>query len=388
VVRAVAGCERAGGSWPLWLVGAVLFGLSVLLAPAAGPDDRVPGPAAELDRLEQAFQSVLQRVAPSVVGIRAVRQQSLGYSPTADGEGGQLEQSVVVNGAGTVLSPDGLILTNEHVVHGASEIRVFFWDGRQSPALVVSADPRSDLAVLQVSPSDLQPAVLCDWDTVARGQWVVVLGNPFGLGQDGRLSVSVGIVANLGRQLPGLGEEDDRFYCDMVQVTAPIHPGNSGGPLFNLHGELLGVVTAMHTRGAADQGIGFAIPLTPAKRRVIEALCRGQTIEYGYLGATVRAPNAAERMLLSSSQGVVVQEVDPDGPAQQAGIRVDDVILAYQEEPVRGPAHLAELVGQSPVRASVRLAVWREGRTMTITATLGRRDGQRVAILRQRAAGP
>jgi serine protease Do len=220
---------------------------------------------------------------------------------------------------------------------------------------------------------------------VARGQWAVVLGNPFGLGLDGQLSVSIGVIANLGRQLPGLGEVDDRFYNDMIQVNAAINPGNSGGPLFNIRGELIGIITAIHTRAAADEGVGFAIPMTPAKRRLIELLCQGRPIEYGYLGAVVRSPDAAEREGLGVGHGVVIQRVEPDGPAARAGLRTGDFILALEGQSVNGPAHLAELVGQSPVGATVRLELLRAGQPVTLRVTVDQRDVSRVSWMRGEA---
>ncbi len=373
--------------WPLWLVAVVLFALSTVIAPHATADDDPPAAGPEgvtsLDALERAFQSVVERVAPSVVGIRALRRHPNIFPGLGrEGTGEANEQQLVINGSGTIVSDDGLILTNEHVVQGTSSIDVHFHDGRSRRATILAADPRSDLAVLHVPCSGLQPVTFCDWSSVTRGQWAIVLGNPFGLGADGHLSVSVGIVANLGRQLPGLGAVDDRFYSNMIQITAPINPGNSGGPLFNVHGELIGIVTAMHTRAPADEGIGFAIPLTPAKRRVIETLCRGQTVAYGYLGATVRQPDRAERDALTVSHGVIIQRLEPDGPAQQAGLQVGDAIREYDHQPITGPGHLAELVGQSTVGATVRLDVLRDGRPLVQHAIIEQRDINRVSWMR------
>ncbi len=375
--------------WPLWLVAALLFALSIVVAPrvraADEPGAPTAGAVADLGALERAFEQAAARVAPSVVGIQTTRHYAavLPAAGSVDATS-VVEQLVVVNGSGTILAAEGLILTNEHVVQAAVSIEVLFHDGRRLPAAVVSSDPRSDLAVLSVARTDLQPAQFCNWDTVARGQWAIVVGNPFGLGNDGKLSVSVGVISNLGRQLPGLGEADDRFYGDMIQLTAPINPGNSGGPLFSIRGELLGVVTAMHTRAPADDGVGFAIPLTPAKRRVIAELRQGRRVEYGYLGVTVRLPEPAERAARGwdEGRGVVVQQVEPGGPAAAADVRVGDVLLAYDRIGVTGPAQLAELVGQTPVAARVQLELLRGGQPAALTATIGRRDTSRVSWMR------
>jgi serine protease Do len=383
LVRAISVWSRRGSqarpARPLWQIAFLLFAVSALIAPrlvASEPPAGAPGSVADLDSLQRAFQEVIDRVSPSVVGIRAQRQPS-----TADGAAPR-GSHLVVNGSGTIISGDGLILTSEHVIQAATDIEVLFFDGQRLHALILAADPRSDLAVLLTARAGLRPAAMCDWSRVSRGQWIVVLGNPFGLGQDGQLSVSVGVIANLGRQLPGLGAEDDRFYRDMLQITAPINPGNSGGPLFDIHGELIGVVAAMHTRTPADDGVGFAIPMTPVKRRLIDTLCQGRAIEYGYLGTTVRSPGAAERAALGLGYGAVVQQVEPDGPAARAGLAVDDVILEFDGQPVTGPAQLAELVGQSPVGSVVQLSLRRGGETLARQATLERRDGRRVSALR------
>ena len=375
----------ARGRWPLWLVTALLFAASVVIAPCASAANppATAGAVADLESQQRAFQSVVAQVTPSVVGIRTQRRHVAALRGTAPGgESSAVEQRVVVNGSGTVIAEQGLILTNEHVVQGAAEIDVLFFDGQRLRGTVLAADPRSDLAILHVPRSGLRPATLCDWNTVGRGQWAVVIGNPFGLGSDGQLSVSVGVIANLGRQLPGLGEVDDRFYSDMIQITAPINPGNSGGPLFNLRGELIGVVTAMHTRAAADEGVGFAIPMTPVKTRLIDALAKGRPVQYGYIGVTVRSPERSEREGVGVNHGVVVQRIEPDGPAAQAGLQVGDIIVAYERQAVHGPAQLAELAGQSPVGASVRVDIIRDGQAASSQLTVAERDVNRVSWMR------
>ena len=381
---------------PPWFVAALLFLLSILLAPRTMVGAEPPAARdslADLDTLQQAFQKVAERVAPSVVGIRVQRRHVLSPagSDSAD-SAAVLEQRVVVNGSGSIVSPDGLILTNEHVIQAADDIRVLLYDGTDLPADVLMADPRSDFAVLKVSRTGLVPVRMGDWSTVARGQWSVVVGNPFGLGSDGHLSVAVGVVSNLGRQLPGLGETDDRFYNDMLQTTAPINPGHSGGPLFNIHGELIGVVTAMHTRTPADEGVGFAIPMTPAKRRIIDTLCQGRPIEYGYLGVIARQPTAEERRTLglAAGQGIIVQVVDPEGPATQAGVAAGDTVREFDHQAVTGPSQFAELVGQTPIGTRVSLVVLRDGQPLPTEVAVGRRDVGRVASLRakDRAVSP
>jgi serine protease Do len=379
-------------TWPLWVYVALWFALSVLTSPVgtlAQPGRASPaGAAPDLAAMERAFQEVVERVSPSVVGIRARRHYWAPAPSAPDAAGARtIEQFVVIHGSGTVLRPDGAILTNEHVVQSARNIEVVLHDGRTLPASVTAADPRSDLAILRVDVAGLIPAQLCRWDDVARGQWSVVVGNPYGLGNDGKLSVSVGVISNLDRHLPGLGEVDDRLYADMIQTTAPIHPGNSGGPLFNLRGELIGVVTAVHARSIDDEGIGFAIPMNPAKRRVLERLLAGQPVLYGYLGVTVRTLEPAERAAagLDADAGVQVAEVDADGPAGRAGVLVGDIVTRFQQRPVTAPLQLADLVGQTAAGQDVELKLRREQTELAVRVTLDTRQLSRVSWLRSGA---
>lgn len=345
-------------------------------------------PAAELERLQKAFTETIAKVTPCVVGIRTHRRLLSDFS--ADDQAAAtagVEQIVAVNGSGTIISASGQILTNEHVIQSAEEIEVIFHDGKSASAVVVAADPRSDLAVIKADRSGLTPAKFCDWSTVARGQWSIAVGNPFGLGSDGSLSVSTGVVSNLGRRLPGLGEVDDRLYNDMLQTTAAINPGNSGGPLFNIHGELLGVVTAMHTRAAADDGVGFAIPMTPARKRLIERLQAGRQIEYGYLGLTARTPEPLERKLagLSDPIGAVVQDVEIDGPAHRAGVKSGDVVIAFNGRVIHGPGEFVAGVGETAIGATAKLELMRGRDRQTVELKVERRQVSRVAWMRGNA---
>lgn len=354
--------------------------LSAFLALADEPD-----PAADLVAVERAFKTVAERVAPSVVSIRVERRLLSGLTDRDQAAGSGLsEQLVIVNGAGTLLSPEGLILTNEHVVQSATTVDVILWDGDRRPGQVVAADPRSDLAIIRIDRKDLPVAALCDWTSVARGQWALVLGNPYGLAGDGHASVSIGVISNLGRRLPGLGEIDDRFYGNMIQTTAAINPGNSGGPLFNLRGEVVGVITAMHARSGQTDGIGFAVAMTPTKRLLIERLMRGEQIEYGFAGLSVRELESTERQSAEVPEGVgvVAARVEADGPAVLAGIHEGDVITEYDGLPVTGVAELVEMVGLSKVGAKIALHMKRGAHPSTTELTIARRDVSRVAWLR------
>lgn len=362
--------------------GAAVLLAALLSVAAAAAQDGSDGGIPELDRIEGAIRQVVERVAPSTVGIRVERRF---VTPLAEGVAPLTarEQIVTVNGSGTIIDSDGLILTNEHVVQAATLIEVLFHDGGSVRATVRSSDARSDLAVLEVPRRGLHAAAYGDVSGLTRGQWVIALGNPFGLGGDGSACVSVGVISNLNRRLPGLGAVDDRLYHDMIQTTASINPGNSGGPLFNTRGELIGVVTAMHTRAAVDEGVGFAIPLTPAKRTIVERLSRGETIEYGYLGLAVRDPSGAERQAAAlASGGAYVEEVEVGGPAQRAGVRTGDLVVSFDGQALRNAAQFMDLVGQSPVGQTVPLELRRQKSPMRMTLTVERREVSRVAWMR------
>lgn len=375
----------------LWLYAAALFTLLALFAPLRAAGSTADKPAdklADAAALESAFQEVVERVGPTVVSLR-VRRRHLVRSTVAEAqaESGLLEQVVLVNGTAMVVSRDGLILTNEHVIQSASQIDVTLSNGERWPATVVASDARSDLAILKIERDGLSPVKFATWSGVRRGQWTLAIGNPYGLGNDGHASLSVGVISNLHRRLPGLGEVDDRFYGDMIQTTAQINPGNSGGPLFNLRGEVIGLITAMHTRAGQADGIGFCIPLTPTKRKLIAKLMRGEEIVYGFAGLAVRELEAAERASGSAPEnvGVKIVQIEAGGPADSAGLRVGDIILKYNGRFVRRSADLAERIGLSKIGDKGVFNLRRGDVTLDVVVTIARRDGGRVSWMRSGA---
>lgn len=325
---------------------------------------------------------MISRAAPGVVAIR-VHRRCFRADVSAAADGPHVSpQTILVNGSGTIIREDGSILTNEHVIQAASDIEVVLHDGRVLPAWVVAADVRSDLAVLRVPVHGLVVIEMCEWESVARGQWSISVGNPYGLGADGQLSVSVGVIANTGRRLPGLGEADDRLYMDMIQTTAAIYPGSSGGPLLNLRGQLVGVITAMHTRAAEEEGVGFAIPMNPLRRRIVENLLEGRPIEHAYLGLSVRSRRGSVAGSAEAAEGVVVESIDPDGPAARAGVCVGDHLLTFEGQPVCGPAELLGRVQEISVGRPVTLKLRRGDSEIEVQVVPGRREVNRVSWLR------
>ena len=353
-----------------------------------GDEARDPsaGELPDLAAVERAFAQVISHVTPSVVGLRVKRRY---IAPAglngADANGDAFfEQTVIVNGSGSVIDADGLILTNEHVVQSAKEIEVYFSDGRMVAGEVVGSDPRSDLAIVRAERRGLRPIRWCDYSDVRRGQWTIAIGNPFGLGNDGQLCVSVGVISNLNRRLPGLGEQDDRLYADMLQTTASINPGNSGGPLFNARGELLGIVTAMHTRAGSDDGVGFAIAMNPAKRLLVDRLASGRPIEYGYAGLVVRSPEPAERRAaeIDDPIGAAIDMIEPGGPADDAGLLEGDLIVALNGRSVAGASDLVERIGALPVGSAANVELFRGQSRRSVAIKIERRQFSRVAWLR------
>lgn len=327
-----------------------------------------------LREIQNAFQETIARASKSTVTIRA--QRLVAQEVIHVGSGRELlARAAVVNGSGVVLSDDGVILTNEHVIQGAGELRVIDSDGNQFGARVIGADARSDLAVLQAESGNWHPVSFVEPEHLARGQWVIAIGNPYGLAHDGNTSASVGVIANLGRRLPGLGDTDDRLYHNMIQFTASIHPGNSGGPLFDLDGRLIGIITAMHTRAPADQGVGFAIPLASAKQKIIDRLRRGEPIVHGYLGLSVRTVSGAK----TARDTLVIDAVEAHGPASDAGLKVNDVIRSYNGRPIVDAGQFAELVGETSVGELVSMEVVRKEELRRYEVRVAQRQIWRVA---------
>jgi serine protease Do len=266
-------------------------------------------------------------------------------------------------GSGFILDKEGYILTNVHVLQGADEIQVKLSDGRSFQAQVIGSDPVTDLAAIKINArNDLPTVRLGDSDRLDIGDWVVAIGNPFGLTQ----TVTAGILSAKGRVI-GAGP-----YDNFLQTDASINPGNSGGPLFNLQGEVVGVNTAIIAGG---QGIGFAIPINQAKA-IIPQLVSGGRVQRGYLGIGLQeiTPETAKQLGMDSVQGVLVGQVYRDSPAHQAGLREGDVILKFNGIVLKRSQDLPLMVSQSPVGAQVQIEFLRDGKTQTTKLRLASLD--------------
>ena len=265
-------------------------------------------------------------------------------------------------GSGVIVVKDGYILTNNHVVDNASEVKVSLQDGREFTAKVVGRDPKSDIAVVKIAASDLPVVPMADSDKVEVGDIVLAIGNPFGVGQ----TVTQGIVSARNRGNMGIEE-----YEDFIQTDAAINPGNSGGALVDIEGRLIGVNTAILSRSGGNQGVGFAIPSDLA-RNVMVSLIKYGHVTRGYLGVIIQdvTPVLARQFKLKETRGALVGEVMPDGPAGKAGFKEGDVVLEYNGKTVPDGSQLRLTVAETKPGTVVPVKLWRDGSTRTLDVTV------------------
>lgn len=330
-------------------------------------------PPRALAELQSSLTTLIDRVGPRVVTIEVLRRANA----DDDRRSATSPSHRLQSGGGVIIGEAGLILTAEHVVANAEAIHVTLADGRRLRASIQGADPRSDLAVLRVSATGLVPAELGNAARVRRGHLVLVFGNPLGLSRDGQAAVSFGMVSAIGRSLPeSFGRQFDRDYGDLIQTSAPVNPGDSGGPLIDVDGRVIGIITAISSRSGVSEGLGFAVPVDARTRAIIETLREGRTVAYGYLGAKLDPVDAdtARRANLPRPAGALVQSVEPDGPADVAGLRRGDVITTFAGHTVESNDQLVRLIGTQPPGSTAAIRFVRNGQPRESTATLARRD--------------
>jgi serine protease Do len=266
-------------------------------------------------------------------------------------------------GSGVIVSKDGYVLTNNHVVANAEEVEIVLGDERSFTAEIVGTDPKTDLAVLKIDAPDLVPARLGDSDAMSVGEWVVAAGNPFGL----TASVTAGIVSALGRSNMGITD-----YEDFIQTDAAINPGNSGGPLLNLDGEVVGINTAIMTRSGGSMGVGFAIPSNMA-RDIMNSLIETGRVVRGWLGVGIQrlTPELANSFDFEGDEGVLVAEVDEGTPAYQGGLRAGDIVVAYDGRPLESMEGFRTDVASTPPGTEVPIEVFRDGERRELRVEVG-----------------
>ncbi|MEZ2131299.1 MULTISPECIES: DegQ family serine endoprotease [unclassified Sinorhizobium] len=278
----------------------------------------------------------------------------------------QNSQRAMALGSGFIISPDGTIVTNNHVIDNAIDIKVTLDDGTELPAKLVGTDPKSDIAVLKVqAPKPLPTIAWGDSDKLKLGDQILAIGNPFGIGT----TVTAGIVSARGRDL------HSGPYDDFIQIDAPINHGNSGGPLVDSSGNVVGINTAIYSPNGGSVGVGFAIPSDEAKA-IVAKLEKDGSIEHGYLGVQIQpvTPDVADALGLGKPEGALVAAVTGGTPAANAGLKTGDIITGVGNESVKNPKDLSRLVADLTPGAREALTVWRDGRSVDLNVTIGGND--------------
>ncbi len=351
----------------------------------------------------ESFADLAEKVSPSVVGIvvdRQFRGVSLDGDPqqdpfapgspyrefferffgedfpgfrNRDRDNGPRPHQQRGLGSGFIITADGFVVTNNHVIEDADTITVVLDDGEEVEAELIGSDRRTDLALLKVETEEkLPPVTFGDSEVVRVGDWVMAVGNPFGFGG----TVTVGVVSARGRDLSG------GTMVDFLQIDAPINRGNSGGPTFNLAGEVIGINTAIFSPNGGNIGIGFAIPSNTAER-IIEDLEDDGKVQRGWLGVHIQPVDEAiaEGFGLDEPRGALVAQVQPDSPAAAGGLKAGDVVLEWDGRPIERFKDLSRFVADTPAGTEVEVVLWRDNEEATITVETGMLDEERVAAL-------
>ena len=330
------------------------------------------------------FSQLVEDVSPSVVKINTVsisEQHSSQQIPDIFRDlfeyGGQRRspaQKVRSSGSGFVISNDGYILTNHHVVDQATEIQVLFSDRSEYQATIIGSDRRSDLALLKIEAKGLDALKFANSDKVKVGDWVLAIGSPFGLDY----SVTAGIVSAKGRSLP---TEQGENYVPFIQTDVAINPGNSGGPLFNLDGRVVGINSQIFSRSGGSLGLSFSIPRIVALR-VVEQLKENGVVQRGWLGVAIQDVNKAlaQSLELDKPRGALINAVEMDSPADNGGIEPGDVIVKLNGQEIIDADDLPHLVGMLAPDTSTKIEVIRQGKRKVLKVTIGALDGEESKI--------
>jgi serine protease Do len=365
------------------------FQAGVIGTPAQAQD--LSARAQQLPQKPVGFADIVEKVKPAVISVRVKMERPGNAHLNNDNEeeipfppGSPFErffrrfgmpnipngpQVVTGQGSGFFITADGYAVTNNHVVQNAESVRVTTDDGKSLTAKVIGTDPRTDLALIKVDGGDF-PFVKLTEETPRVGDWVLAVGNPFGLGG----TVTAGIVSARGRDI-GTGP-----YDDFIQIDAPVNKGNSGGPTFDVNGEVIGVNTAIYSPSGGSVGIAFAIPASTVKNVVAQLRDKG-SVTRGWIGVQIQpvTPEIADSMGLKEATGALVAEPQPDSPAMKAGIRSGDVITQVNGAPVRDARQLARRIGTMAPGTTVNLTVIHEGQSRNVTLTLGTLPNEKQA---------
>lgn len=313
------------------------------------------GFAAEAGAQFSSFADLAEKLTPSVVNISSFSQ-----SETENSEGNTpLSESL---GSGFIIDGNGYIITNNHVVDKAESISVTLSDNTKTEARVIGKDPKTDLALIKIETKrPLNAVKFGDSDKIRVGDWVLAIGNPFGLGS----SVTAGIVSAKSRDI------ESGPYDSFIQTDASINQGNSGGPMFNLQGEVIGISSAIFSTTGASQGVGFAIPANLAGW-VISQLKEHGEVKRGWIGIKIQpnTPEIADSLGISANQGVVVSGVTEQGPAQKAGLQAGDIVLSFNRQPIDNTKNLSRLIAETKIGTPAPIEIWRSGQKQTLTVPI------------------
>ncbi|SMF98619.1 Do family serine endopeptidase [Burkholderia singularis] len=325
---------------------------------------------------QASYADAAQKAMPAVVNVFSSKDGTLPSDPRAkdplfryffgDRNARKQQEEPAANlGSGVIVSAEGYILTNQHVVDGADQIEVALADGRTATAKVIGSDPETDLAVLKISTPNLPTITLGRSDQSRVGDVVLAIGNPFGVGQ----TVTMGIISALGRNHLGINT-----FENFIQTDAAINPGNSGGALIDVNGNLLGINTAIYSRSGGSLGIGFAIPVSTA-RNVLESIITTGTVTRGWIGVEPQdvTPEIADSFNLSQKSGAIVAGVLQGGPADKAGIKPGDILMSIESEPITDTTKLLNVVAQIKPGTPTKVHVVRKGKEFDVTVVIGKR---------------
>jgi len=388
-----------------WVLLNVIVLFTALLYSTPGLTRNVDPDIELLDRTAKAFAKVVQKARPAVVFIQVEKTLS---ARTIQGPFNFMDPFEFFNdpffqrffgpnfrqrpipkrkfkergqGSGFIVDKRGYILTNNHVVGDADRIEVKLYDGREFKAKVIGTDPESDVAVIKIDAKDLPVLPLGNSDNLKVGEWVIAIGNPFGLSE----SVTVGVVSAKGRNRIGIND-----YEDFIQTDAAINPGNSGGPLINIHGEAVGMNTAIYSKSGGYMGIGFAIPINMARNVMKQLLKKGKVVR-GWLGVVIQQmdEDLAKSFGLKRPEGVLVSEVTKDSPAEKGGLKQGDIILQLNGQKVKDVGELRNKIALTPPGTKVELLIMRDGKKKVLTVKIGEKPehtgiiGTRTGLLKR-----
>lgn len=372
----------------LWVAALIFGGLTIAhAAPAAENQD-----IATLAKIGKAFASIAKAATPAVVSVqveKTVKQEGISQQEIPDffndpfferffGPGWPNQRNPhkfrqMGQGSGFIISHDGYILTNNHVVGGADVIKVKLSDGREFKAKTIGTDPQSDIAVIKIAATNLPVLKLGDSDKIEVGEWAIAIGNPFGLQE----TVTVGVISAKGRDRVGISD-----YEDFIQTDAAINPGNSGGPLLNIYGEVIGINSAIFSKSGGYMGIGFAIPINMAKAIKDQLISKGK-ITRGWLGVVIQdvTEDLAKSFGLKEREGVLVSEVTKGSPAEKAGLQQGDIILELNGIKINDAGELRNKIALTAPGTVVRLTIMRNDKKMSVSVVLAEQPAGKMAAM-------